>query len=316
MFHINSPVIDSPHLSSFIGGVPVQLKLDALQPSGSFKIRGIGLTCYKAVKERGCTELITSSGGNAGRAVAYAGRMLGVKVTVVVPEATMPYMRGKIASEGAHVIVHGKVWNDADVMARKLLLEAPSAAYIHPFDDPTIWEGHATMITELKEQLAVKPGVIVTVCGGGGLLCGIAQGLHQVGWEDVPILCIETEGAASYALALKSGQPARLDKIQSIATTLGALQVCDESFSWSKKHNIVSATVSDQAAVSACIRFADEHRLLVEPACGAGLAAVYDNMPQLHQLNPDKRPVMVIVCGGSATSMELLAKWREATPQA
>jgi len=198
--HVDTPLLESKKLGSLIGA-KVLLKMDVLQPTGSFKIRGIGYCCTKAVQEKNCTRFITSSGGNAGLAVAYSGRQLNIPVTVVVPETTPEFMRHLIEAEGAEVKIHGKAWDNAHEFANSLCTD-PSYQYIHPFDDKDIWEGHSTIITEVAAH-KIKPSVVVTVVGGGGLLIGILQGLHKVGWNDVPIIACETVGTASFAAAIE-----------------------------------------------------------------------------------------------------------------
>src|SRR5690349_15197906 len=131
--HIRTPLIQSHTLSSFLGK-EVFLKLEALQPSGSFKLRGIGNLCMHYTKQ-GKTKFISSSGGNAGLAVAYAGRKLKIAVDVIVPESTPIFVQEKLRLEGARVSVSGASWIEADALARKLA-ESPEAAYIPPFDHP------------------------------------------------------------------------------------------------------------------------------------------------------------------------------------
>src|SRR5579875_1224346 len=133
--HIQTPLIEARALSA-VAGRSVWLKMEALQPTGSFKLRGIGYAC-QAQARRGAKRLISSSGGNAGIAVAYAGRQLGLPVSVVVPEST---------SERAKT-VHGASWSEANDRAFSML--GREDAFIHPFDDATIWQGHATMIDEV-----------------------------------------------------------------------------------------------------------------------------------------------------------------------
>ncbi len=141
--------------------------------------------------------------------------------------------------------------------------------------------------------------------GGGALQCGVLEGLHRVGWADVPVITIETEGAASFAKSVEAGHLITLDAIRSIATTLGARTVTGEALAWTQRHTIRPWVLSDRAALNACFRFADEHRILVEPACGAALAAVYDRAEPLRQY----KSVLVIVCGGAGINLELLKKW-------
>ena len=106
--HIQTPVLESVVISKACDK-SVWLKLDNCQPAGSFKTRGVGHMCVKAVKENGAKHLISSSGGNAGLAVAYSGRQLNVPVTVFVPSTTPEYMRDRLALEGAIVTVAGTV---------------------------------------------------------------------------------------------------------------------------------------------------------------------------------------------------------------
>ena len=122
------------------------LKLEAMQPPGSFKIRGIGAACEEYVR-RGARRFISSSGGNAGIAVAYAGRCISVPVAVVVPETTSERAKELIRQEDAQVIVHGGSWQEANTLAQAMVGE--SDAFLHPFDDPLLWQGHATLIDEV-----------------------------------------------------------------------------------------------------------------------------------------------------------------------
>lgn len=301
-FHIQTPLLESQPLSQLLGH-PVFLKMEALQPTGSFKIRGIGRLCQQEY-EKGARHLVASSGGNAGLAVAYAGRQLGVRVTVFVPSTTPQMMREKIEAEGATVIVEGDDWSQADQRAQKLVQEE-KVAYIHPFDHPTLWEGHATMIEEIHKQIPKKPGAVALAVGGGGLLCGVLAGLQKVGWTDVPVVALETEGAASFAAAVKAGKVIRLNKIDTIAKSLGAPWVAVQALEWTKRHKIIPWVVSDREAVNAALRFADDHRVLVEPACGAALAAVYERLEPVREVES----LVVIVCGGAGVTLELLRKW-------
>ena len=283
-------------------GASVYLKMEALQPTGSFKIRGIGHACQISC-EAGATRLVCSSGGNAGYAVAYAGRMLGTDVTVVVPMTTPDWTREMIQQQEATVIEHGDSWDDSHAYASELAGQ-DGTAYIHPFDNARIWRGHASLVEEIAND-GLKPDTIVLSVGGGGLLCGVLEGLHRIGWTDIPIVAVETEGAASFAASVEAGRLITLDKIASVATTLGARTVASKALMWTRKHTIKPWTVSDREAVDACIRFADDHRILVEPACGAALSAIYNRSTSL----VGQERVMVIVCGGAGVSLSLLKEW-------
>lgn len=301
--HVVTPLWESPSLSAAVGA-PVYLKMESFQPVGSFKARGIGLACQDSW-EAGASRLVGASAGNAGYAIAYAGRKIGIPVTVIVPKTTPAWLRDMVRREGATVIVHGDSWDDAHAYGTELA-ERENAAYIHPFDDPRVWKGHSSIIHEIVDA-GVRPGAIVVSVGGGGLLCGLLEGMHDVGWTDVPILAVETEGAASFAAAVRAGHLVTLDRITSVATTLGARRVAAKALEWTKKHPITTWQVTDREAVDACVRFADEHRVLVEPACGASLAAVYGRARPLEGLSP----IVIIVCGGAGVSLPLLDEWKK-----
>jgi L-serine/L-threonine ammonia-lyase len=297
---LRTPLLRSTSLSARCGR-DVWLKLESSQPTGSFKQRGMGASCRAAV-EAGATALVSSSGGNAGLAVAWAGRALGVPVTVVVPRRTSALMRQRIEAEGATVVVHGEVWDDAHAHAQTL-----PGALVHPFEGDACWNGHATLIEEAAEQ-GPRPGLVVAAVGGGGLLTGVLRGMAAVGWADVPVLAMETVGTASFAEALRAGHPVTLPGIDSIALTLGARTVCREVVSAARSHGggVHSRTVRDDEALDAVERFLDDHRVLVEPACGAALAPVYGDGAL-----PGDGPVLVVVCGGAAATLEALRGWRE-----
>lgn len=298
--HIETPLLESQPLSVHRGR-PVWLKLETAQPPGSFKIRGIGFACEEYVR-RGAQRLISSSGGNAGIAVAYAGHRLSVPVTVVVPETTTERAIALMRQEGAEVTIHGASWQEANALALSTVNE--SDAFLHPFDDPLVWQGHATMIDEVACS-GVKPDIVILSVGGGGLLCGVVEGLRRNDWTDVPVMAVETTGADSYAQSIEAGHRIELAAITSIATSLGARMVCEQAYTWSEKHPIRSVVVSDRAAVLACERYLADHQVIVEPACGASLAIVYDRASELEPF----KSVLVIVCGGVTTTAEQLQHW-------
>jgi L-serine/L-threonine ammonia-lyase len=298
--HLETPLVESRPLT-VAAGLPVWLKVEALQPSGSFKLRGIGHAC-EVLRARGARRFVSSSGGNAGLAVAYAGRRLGAAVTVIVPETTTERARELLRLEGAEVVVHGASWQEANELARSLV--GPADAFVHPFDDPLLWEGHATLVDEVA-RTGLRPGAVVLSVGGGGLLAGVVQGLQRNGWRDVPVFAVETAGAASLHAALSAGKPVELARIESIATSLGAKRVCEEALRCAREHPVRSVVVSDRSAVSACERFLADHRILVEPACGASLAILSERPADLAGL----ASVLVIVCGGATCTVEQLQAW-------
>lgn len=298
--HSVTPLLHSRVLSERSGS-EVLLKLDLLQPSGSFKLRGVGHACEHH-RAAGAERFLSSSGGNAGIAVAYAGRRLGVPVTVVVPESTSMRAIERIRLEGAEVVVSGESWAEANAHAQGLI--DPRSAFIHPFDDPLLWTGHATLIDEVIAAGAAFDTVVVAV-GGGGLLCGVMEGLARHARHDVRVLAVETAGADALARSLQAGERVTLPAITSVATSLGAKQVAARAFELAQQPQVEAHTVSDCAALEASLRFLDEHQLLVEPACAAALALV----EQTGVLSGRSERTLVVVCGGVTATLTQQQQW-------
>lgn len=297
--------LDTPLLRAAPGLFPqdeVWLKMDALQPSGSFKLRGVGRLVQQAGAE-GARAIVCASGGNAGFAAAYAARALGMPVTIVLPLSSSALVAEQIAARGATVLRHGAAFDEANAFAMALAADS-GATYVHPFDHPLLWAGHSTLIDEvLATGLAFD--AVVTAVGGGGLYSGIVQGLQRHGLNHVPVIAVETLGADSLSQSLRAGEAITLPAISSIATSLGARRVADEALRLAGLHPTLSLTVSDAQATQACLRFADATRVMVEPACGAALAALSVHEAALAKF---KRP-LVEVCGGIAVSLASLATW-------
>lgn len=295
--HIETPTLESLPLSR-AAGRRIWLKLDALQPPGSFKIRGIGLACEEYARQ-GKRRFVSSSGGNAGIAVAYAGEQLSIPVTVVVPETTTEHAKALIRQYNAEVVVHGDAWHEANALAQAML--GPADAFLHPFDDPLLWDGHASLIDEAV-RAGVEPDAVVLAVGGGGLFSGVVEGLCRNNLDDVTVIATETIGADSFAQSLEQGRRVELDAITSVATSLGARQVSARAFELAMQHPVHIIVVSDHDALNACRRFLDDHRILVEPACGAALATIYGQAQVLEEFDQ----VLVVVCGGSTTTADQL----------
>ncbi|XP_049596358.1 serine dehydratase-like [Syngnathus scovelli] len=315
-FHINTPLLESAAMSKHVG-TTVYLKMENCQPSGSFKIRGIGYLCQQLKSQS--KGFVCSSGGNAGMAAAYATRKMGVPATIIIPSSTPHFVVQRLEDQGALVKIVGKVWDDANAEALRLVETEEGFSYVPPFDHPLIWKGHSSLMAEAAATLGpdVKPGAVLLSVGGGGLLCGVVQGLKDVGWMDVPIIAMETLGADCFNASLKAGRMVTLDDITSEAKSLGAKRVCAKAFEYgqSQEVTIISQVVTDQQALHAIETFLDDERVLVEMACGATLAAVYSRV--VHRLQAEGRlpallrPLLVIVCGGCNVNAEQLSQLKQ-----
>lgn len=307
---VRTPLINGPK----IVGKKVLFKCEFLQPSGSFKDRGIGYMISALSQEKDISRIICSSGGNAGLSVATVGEQFGIPVDVFVPSSTLPLMVEKLKRSNANVTVAGSNWNEADAAARAELAAVPGAQYVPPYDHPLIWEGHRSLVREIYEDLGGTaegmPDVIVLCVGGGGLLRGVQLELESLGLAGrTRVVAVETQGAASFAAAKAAGNIVKLDKIDTIATSLGALSVLPSTLMGPVRTS--SAVVTDKQAVNACVRLLEEQRVLVEPSCGSSLSLVYDEELLQQHFTEDDKTIAVVVCGGSCVSPSILEAWKE-----
>lgn len=307
------------------------LKYESLQPSCSFKIRGIGNLIFQNASRiqkggKKSPQVFSSSGGNAGFAAATASQRLSLPCTVVVPKTTKPRMVEKIRNTGANVIVEGNHWKEADTYLKSVIMENIDKSsfepiYVHPFDDPVIWEGHSTMVDEilqtLEEQQITTDNVKGIVCsvGGGGLYNGIIRGLekHQLA-NKIPVIAVETIGCNVLNASLKEGKEVIFDKVTSVATSLGSTAVSRKTFEYAQKYNTKSVTVDDVSVVETCLRYAKDFNMIAEPAMGASLHMAYNTKLLEQALGhkfTSKDVVIVIACGGSSSTVQELEKTLE-----
>lgn len=237
------------------------------------------------------------------------------------------------------VLQHGASWFEADSYLRETFIDGQSEAekrrqvnvYLPPFDHPDVWDGAASMVEEIEGQMksiageGVKGGfpadVIVCSVGGGGLFSGIVLGLERYakehpGDKDVHVVAVETKGADSLSYSLKQGQLSSLDAITSEAGSLGALRVAERAYSNAASPpagvKVSSLVGSDADAARGIIRLADETRMQVELACGISVEMAIAG--RLKEAFPDLTPesrVVVVVCGGSNISAEIIADYRK-----
>lgn len=318
---VETPLRESYALSQ-AAGCRIFLKLETLQPSGSFKSRGIGNYILRRLEDlpvdiATIPHIFCSSGGNAGLAAVHASRTLGLPCTVVLPTSTKPLMVAKLKAAGAYEVVqHGATWADADKYMRENLMPnaGPSAIYTPPFDHPDIWCGNATVMHEIASQMPSSPAdIIICSVGGGGLLNGIAQGLDQLSLTDqTTVVGVETAGAESMQAAILAGQLVTLPKITSQATSLGCTRVTQQTLDYAQRMNVKSVVLPDAEAAMGCWRLADDERIMVELACGVNVALCYDGRLERalgRKVRPDEK-VVIVLCGGSNVTVDMLAEWR------
>jgi len=191
----------------------------------------------------------------------------------------------------------------------------PNYAFVHPYDNPAIWEGHSVIVEEIQDDLkGRRPACIAMSVGGGGMLMGILLGMEKAGWKDVPILALETEGCECFHLSLKEGRIVDVEP-RSIAKTLGCRTPAPKLMEKVKEFNIISHVVPDSLAATGCVQLADDHGLMVEPSCGVTVSSVYSQLlPGIMEdqgYDSKAGPLVLIMCGGSDITLDILQSYRD-----
>ncbi|MFN4141029.1 threonine/serine dehydratase [Aestuariivirga sp.] len=271
--------------------LPVTLKLELLQHSGSFKARGAFNTLLGA--EVGAAGVATASGGNHGAAVAFAARQLGHRAKIFVPEIASPAKVARIASYGAEIVQKGANYSEALALCEAHIAET-SATGVHAYDAEATLEGQGTLARELEDQAPGLDTLLVAV-GGGGLIGGIAawyqSGVRLVGVEPFSCNTLHASLAAGERVPVKTSGLA--------ADSLGATTVGRLMFEIAKDHVSGVALVSDDDIRAAQRKLWQETQLVTEPGGAAAFAALLSGA---YRPEKDER-VGVVVCGAN-TSME------------
>ncbi|MCB9550805.1 MAG: pyridoxal-phosphate dependent enzyme [bacterium] len=270
------------------GARPIVLKLECLQRSGSFKLRGALnrlLALDPAQRKAG---VITASGGNHGLGVAWAGWLLGIPVTVVAPTTSPRVKRQALVASNADLVLVEGGYPAADRLARERA-ERAGLIYIHAYDDPAVIAGQGTLVAEMIEQ-EPRIGTLVVAVGGGGLAAGAtlaAAGRRVVG--------VEPEGCPTMHTALAAGGPVTLDRIASIAAdSLGAGRAGELTYPLCRDGLDRVELVDDDALIAARQWLWDHVRVAAEHGAVAGLAALMQG-----RLDDDPGPIGVIICGAN-----------------
>ena len=269
------------------------LKLENLQPIGSFKLRGAANAMLLAGRDRLAHGVYTASAGNMAQGVAWAARHFGVPCQVVVPD-TAP--RTKIAAVerlgGRVVQVPYERWWQTVV---EHVYPGLDGVFVHPVSDPAVVAGNGTIGLEILEDLPDVDTVLVPF-GGGGLSCGIATAVRALR-PNVSVFGCEVETAPSLASALAAGAPTRIDRVPSFVDGIGGMGVLADMWPLVRA-TLAGALVSSVAEVAAAVRIlAERARVVAEGAGGAALAAALR-----HQV---KGKVVCVVSGGNIDPAKL-----------
>ncbi|HET6500890.1 MAG TPA: serine/threonine dehydratase [Amycolatopsis sp.] len=253
----------TPLLRAEVDGRPLVLKLEHLQRTGSFKLRG-ALNALLAGERP--DQVVTASGGNHGIGVATAAELLGLPATVYVPAKVPEDKARRIEAAGARLIRAGDTYAEAAAAAREAA-DAPGARYLEAYDDPTVIAGQGTVGSEIVRD-APEVDTIAVAVGGGGLAAGIA--LAAGGRLTA---AVEPEHCNGLHAAFAAGEPVDAEVDSIAASALGATRVGAEPFALLSAHRVRSVLVREAEIVAARDRLWEEFRLAVEPAGAVAFAA-------------------------------------------
>jgi threonine dehydratase len=286
-----TPVIDSQYYGAKYGR-HIFLKLENLQPTHSFKVRG-GLNAVAALSEaeqkRG---IICASYGNHGLGIALACFQLKIPCRVFLPTNTPQLRIDAIRKLGAVAVLHGDAWDDANNLALATA-EKDGGAYIHAFDNSAVMAGQATVFMELLQQVKELDTVLVSI-GGGGLISGVISAIKYFS-PNTKVIGVETLGADCLSKSVQSGEIIELPAITSMAESLGVRRTQPRQFALVSKYANELVVVEDREAGDALIELLQEEKILVELASSCILAAL--NSGRI-KTDLGKR-VGVIICGGN-----------------
>ena len=293
-----SPCQLSHHLTERIG-LPIFLKLENLQRTGSFKERGALNKLLSLTEEERRRGVIAASAGNHAQGVAFHATKLGIRSQIVMPQATPLVKVVSTRNFGAEVILHGSNYDEAceEALARCL---QQGLTFIHPFDDPDVISGQGTIALELLEQVEDLEAVVVPI-GGGGLIGGIACALKSRN-PKIRVIGVEPEKLPSMLRAREAGTPITLSPQATIADGIAVRRAGDYTLPLVSRYVDEIVTVDDEEIASAILMLLEQEKTLAEGAGAAALAALLQQKSSLRH-----QRTAVLVCGGNI-DVSLLAK--------
>jgi threonine dehydratase len=272
------------------------LKLENLQPWGSFKIRP-ALNMLKTLDtDRLRYGVVTASAGNFGQGLAFAARQYGVPVTVVVPDAAAETKVNALNELGARVL--RRSFDDWWTILTSRRCPGEEGLFIHPVAESGVLAGDATIGAEILEDLPDCDAVLVPF-GGGGLLCGIGSVMRRLR-PAVRMIAVESEAAQPAAAALQAGRPVRVPHRQSFVDGMGSAEVLAEMWPLLRQTADQAACASFAQIAAAMRLLAARHHVVAEAAGAAALAAALDGQA-------GRGNIVCIISGGNVDAAKLAA---------
>ncbi|MFW9919286.1 MAG: threonine ammonia-lyase [Candidatus Thorarchaeota archaeon] len=260
------------HSSTFsrLCGGNIYLKLENLQKTGSFKVRGAAYAMSQLTEKEKEAGVIAASAGNHAQGVAYAASRLGLKSTIVMPIFSPIAKIHATKSYGADVVLYGTSFDDALAHALETA-EKTGATFLHPFNDEDVIAGQGTIGLEILDELPEVEVVAVPV-GGGGLSTGIAVAIKEQK-PDVDIYGVEAETAASLYNSLMNGRITTVQNLDTVCDGIAVKTVGDKTFNIAKRLLTRAVTVSDLEVTRTLFLLLERAKIVVEPAGCVGLSA-------------------------------------------
>ncbi len=275
----------------------LQLKLECLQVTGSFKARGAVNKLKSLTSDATARGIITASGGNHGLAVAYAGRLANVPTTIYLPVTVGEEKIRKLKRWDARLLIEGASWDDSN-RAALAVAEREQMAYFHPFADPVIIAGQGTIGLEILEDVPDIDTIVVAI-GGGGLISGIAIAAHAIR-PGIKIIGVEPVGAATVYKSIQAGHLIELEKIETAAGPLGARASEQLNIDLVRQHVAEIFLVTDDEMKNAARWLWFELGIAAELA---GAAAVATILGGHYRPAPGER-VCAVVCGSGTDGID------------
>ena len=266
-----TPLDPAPLLSKRLGN-RVLIKREDLQPVFAFKARGAYNKMVSLSAEERARGVIASSAGNHAQGVALAGKHLGVRALIVMPETTPRIKVDAVRALGAEIVLHGVSYDETQAKAKELETER-GLVYVHPFDDPDIIAGQGTVAMEILRQHGGDIHAIFVAIGGGGLIAGISAYVKAL-WPRIRIIGVEPEEAPTMHNSLRRGERVVLDHVGIFADGVAARQVGEENFRIAKSCVDEVILVSTDEICAAIKDIYEDTRSIAEPAGALGVAGM------------------------------------------
>ena len=287
----NTPLMYS-HAFSDMTGANVYIKLENLQRTGAFKIRGALNRIETLSSDQKSRGVVTASAGNHAQGVALAASRAGVDSKIVMPEHA-PVSKVKATERyGGNVVLYGSDYNEAQIKAHQIEKEE-SRTYVHAFDDEMVMAGQGTIGLEIVEDCSELDTVIVPI-GGGGLISGISTAIknHR---SDIRVIGVQADGAASAARSVKNGEIYERESVDTIADGIATRRIGDRTFDIIKKNVDEIVTVDDESIAIALTYLLERHKTLTEGAGAISIAAMLSDSFEY----TDGEVIVPACCGGN-----------------